>query len=143
MDWAGKPRERFPALTPILHSVRQSILYILYLVLSFYYHHAKGTAYVLFPQEAYKTLPLKSLVYFVSVYDQLAPKFIVKVDDDQYVLPNRLLVAAAQWEVADAGRVAQSYGPGLLLVYDGATTAATATSASALDNMFTATSACL
>lgn len=49
-------------------------------------------------QECYRCLPQKTLAFFLAAAQEYNVKWIVKLDDDVYVKPPRLEVAASQWE---------------------------------------------
>lgn len=48
-------------------------------------------------QECYRCLPQKTQAFFLSVALNYNAKWIVKMDDDVYLMPPRLLAAASQW----------------------------------------------
>lgn len=54
-------------------------------------------------QDVYTSLTNKSREHFRTVYDMFpSVEFIIKADDDVYLLPRRLLMAADQWSAAKA-----------------------------------------
>lgn len=54
-------------------------------------------------QDTYKSLTNKTRLFFRTIYEAYpALEFVVKVDDDVYLLPPRLLMAADQWAAAKA-----------------------------------------
>ena len=54
-------------------------------------------------QETYLGLANKTRTFFAAVLAQYDPDWIVKVDDDMYLLVDRLLLAAEQWNKMGAG----------------------------------------
>lgn len=56
-------------------------------------------------QECDDCLTEKSLAFFLTVYKHYDAKYIIKVDDDVYLNPSRLLRAAPQWSSMQADYV--------------------------------------
>ena len=55
-------------------------------------------------QECYTCLPQKTLAFFAMVAARYEARWVVKMDDDVYLSPRRLLLAMKQW-----GRMAAEY----------------------------------
>ena len=62
-------------------------------------------------QDHYKTLAFKTLAFWQLVIEQYNARFIIKVDDDNYVRLDRLAIAVRQWEDIGAGAVPFLVGP--------------------------------
>ena len=56
-------------------------------------------------QEDYLELSQKTLLFLRTVLKTYNPKYILKVDDDVYIRPDRLPAAAAQWSSIHAGEL--------------------------------------
>ena len=54
-------------------------------------------------QDHYKTLAFKTLAFWQLVIEQYDAKYIIKVDDDNYVRLDRLAIAVRQWDDQGAG----------------------------------------
>ena len=54
-------------------------------------------------QDHYKTLAFKTLAFWQLVIEQYNARYIIKVDDDNYVRLDRLAIAVRQWEDIGAG----------------------------------------
>lgn len=54
-------------------------------------------------QDHYKTLAFKTLAFWQLVIEQYNTRYIIKVDDDNYVRLDRLAIAVRQWEDLGAG----------------------------------------
>ena len=53
-------------------------------------------------QDCYSCLPEKTLKFFLAATARYNAHFIVKIDDDVYLNPQRLQMAAAQWNAMNA-----------------------------------------
>ena len=49
-------------------------------------------------QECYKCLPQKTATFFQTVHEQYDADWVMKMDDDVYLLGERLMAAIEQWE---------------------------------------------
>lgn len=49
-------------------------------------------------QECYQCLPQKTMAFFLAVAQNYNAKWIVKLDDDVYLIPPRLAAVASQWD---------------------------------------------
>ena len=65
-------------------------------------------------QDHYKTLAFKTLAFWQLVIEQYNARFIIKVDDDNYVRLDRLAIAVRQWEDIGAGALPFLTGPALV-----------------------------
>ena len=55
-------------------------------------------------QESYDRLTEKSLLFLTTVLDKYDPDYILKVDDDVFVRPDRVPIASLQWDALEAGK---------------------------------------
>ena len=62
-------------------------------------------------QDHYKTLAFKTLAFWQLVIEQYNARYIIKVDDDNYVRLDRLAIAVRQWEDIGAGAAPFPAGP--------------------------------